>query len=652
MKAVDKDFNKIAVTAPKASNQIRRFGDQAKQAESKVSGLTKSVRGFLTVAAVLGSAKFVFAKTAELETQTRSLQVLTGELETAQKIVGQLQKFASVTPFTSSELIESAKRLKAFGVDTEKLVDTTQRLADVSGATGARLNEVATAYGQIQAKGRLQGEELLQLQERGIALQDELQKMYGLTGEEFSDALRKGKFSAEAVEVALQRLTTVGGKYADGAISQSDTLAGRLSTLQDNIQRLATNVGTILEPLFKWVINSSIEAINYINQLAAQAARIQGFGISDQQRDSYWKQAGEEAEELIRLRGQLDALGNPDSKAFTTLRNERFNDLLEGYGYENGKIEVEITPVLDKDFKAPELLGGGPKLGGGGSSSASKATKGLSDAEKELTKQLRVNEGLVRDINQAYESRRSAITTLEDEIRYLQNAVKYGEEYAQKFREIRRLVMEGVGFNEAFDLVTKRDGLLSQVEAASQLNSELTQTEKLLKGAFEIVSNSLVSGIQGLIDGTKEWKDILSDITGQLGQMFLQAGFSALGSGLKIPGFDGGGYTGNGSRSGGLDGKGGQLAMLHPQETVIDHTKGRDAMSRYGMGGIGSTGPIQINTGPVMQMDGKDYVSMDDFNAGIKFAVKEGAKQGAAGGYSKTMSSLKNNRSTRKNLGM
>lgn len=39
--------------------------------------------------------------------------------------------------------------------------------------------------------------------------------------------------------------------------------------------------------------------------------------------------------------------------------------------------------------------------------------------------------------------------------------------------------------------------------------------------------------------------------------------------------FDGGGYTGNGSRTGGLDGKGGFMAMLHPQETVIDHTRGQ-----------------------------------------------------------------------------
>jgi hypothetical protein len=38
---------------------------------------------------------------------------------------------------------------------------------------------------------------------------------------------------------------------------------------------------------------------------------------------------------------------------------------------------------------------------------------------------------------------------------------------------------------------------------------------------------------------------------------------------------DGGGYTGDGVRAGGLDGKGGFMAMVHPNETVIDHTKGQ-----------------------------------------------------------------------------
>jgi len=44
---------------------------------------------------------------------------------------------------------------------------------------------------------------------------------------------------------------------------------------------------------------------------------------------------------------------------------------------------------------------------------------------------------------------------------------------------------------------------------------------------------------------------------------------------IKAQSFDGGGFTGTGGRSGGMDGKGGFPAILHPNETVIDHTKGQ-----------------------------------------------------------------------------
>lgn len=55
----------------------------------------------------------------------------------------------------------------------------------------------------------------------------------------------------------------------------------------------------------------------------------------------------------------------------------------------------------------------------------------------------------------------------------------------------------------------------------------------------------------------------------------------------SVPSADGGGYTGSGSRSGGLDGKGGFMAILHPQETVVDHTRGQSLGSAGGQ-------PIQI----------------------------------------------------------
>ena len=300
----------LIVDAVKAINPLRSVAAASKKAEQAIEGLKKSAKatgntladmgrkgkkglsdlaakasqaagrfGKLGKAAALAAAaagaaallKFSFGQAGELERQTKSLQVLTGSLETAKGIISELQAFGAVTPFTSTELIETAKRMKAFGFETNQVVDITKRLADVAGATGADLGGIATAFGQIQAKGRLQGEELLQLQERGVALQDELRKMYGLTGEEFSKALQKGQISAKAAEVALIRLTEKGGKYANGAIAQSDTLFGKLSTLQDALQRFGQNIGKVLSPIFKGIIEFLTTITNQINNLFREA---------------------------------------------------------------------------------------------------------------------------------------------------------------------------------------------------------------------------------------------------------------------------------------------------------------------------------------------------------------------------------------------
>ena len=259
----------IQVNSQGAVRSLNQVGVASKSAETAVGGLSKALGPLLAAFSAVSAAKFVFAKTAELESQTKSLEVLTGSVQKAKSIIAELQQLGAVTPFTSTELIDAAKRLNAFGVEGDKVVETTRRLADVSGATGAELQGLVTAYGQVQAKGRLQGEELLQFQERGIALQAELRKMYGMTGDEFQKALAKGRISAEAVEVAVKRLTDAGGKYANGAIAQSETLQGKFSTLTDGVEQLARTIGVVLAPALKAILTQAIQTLDAINAVLA-----------------------------------------------------------------------------------------------------------------------------------------------------------------------------------------------------------------------------------------------------------------------------------------------------------------------------------------------------------------------------------------------
>ena len=275
-----REFKQYGSEVQRLEGKLRGLEGTARAANPALNGLAAAAGRLIAAYAGIETVRFVFGKTAELEAQTRSLEVLTGSADRAKQIVQELQQLGAVTPFTSAELIDTAKRLQAFGVEAENVVDITRRLADVSGATGAELAGLATAYGQVQAKGRLQGEELLQFQERGVALQQVLREEYGLSGAEFQKALEGGKISAEAVEFALKKLTDSGGKYANGAIAQSDTLNGRLSTLQDSIQMLAQEVGSALTPAFKGFLNFAIAGVSEL-QNVLKAIQLTAFDTGD-----------------------------------------------------------------------------------------------------------------------------------------------------------------------------------------------------------------------------------------------------------------------------------------------------------------------------------------------------------------------------------
>jgi tape measure domain-containing protein len=260
--------------------EVQALERQFRRTESQTQKLKQSFSGLATVAARLGGAfavfqglRFTLIKTAELQTQTKSLEVLTGSLEQAQTVIKELQEFGAVTPFTSSELIQTAKLLKAYNIDTAKLVDTTKRLGDVAGATGGDLEGIARAFGQIQSRGSLQAEELNQLRERGVDIETALREAYDLSGAEFADAMRKNQISAEAVFAILERITSAGGKYAGGAISQSTTLAGKFSTLQDNVDQLARSFGEALTPAVEDALDNANNLVKGLSDVNFEAVK-------------------------------------------------------------------------------------------------------------------------------------------------------------------------------------------------------------------------------------------------------------------------------------------------------------------------------------------------------------------------------------------
>lgn len=130
------------------------------------------------------------------------------------------------------------------------------------------------------------------------------------------------------------------------------------------------------------------------------------------------------------------------------------------------------------------------------------------------------------------------------------------------------------------ELQTARaQGVLTEQEYASALRQVENQFDRA-KQAAETMGEATTSALASIVTGSQSASDALSGLLSNFATMFAKAGFQQLlgGTGLftamsALTSFDGGGHTGSGPRTGGLDGKGGFLAMVHPNESIIDHTR-------------------------------------------------------------------------------
>jgi hypothetical protein len=111
----------------------------------------------------------------------------------------------------------------------------------------------------------------------------------------------------------------------------------------------------------------------------------------------------------------------------------------------------------------------------------------------------------------------------QEETQLLELRAQKGEEFVQKFKDINRLMMEGgLSFGQAFSQIEARTA------AMNALNKEADSFEKALQGAGDIIGNQLRGAIDGLIDGTADWNDILQSTLKQLGSFLIKFGLNAL----------------------------------------------------------------------------------------------------------------------------
>lgn len=198
----------------------------------------------------------------EFELQQRSLQAILQNKSQADQIFNKTVQLAVKSPFQIKELVTFTKQLAAYRIESDKLYDTTKRLADVSAGLGVDMGRLILAYGQVKAAAYLRGTEVRQFTEAGINMYGELQKLFktrdqaDYTTAQIVDMISKRKVTFEDVEQVFENLTSKEGIFYNMQEIQAETLQGKISNLKDSIDVMLNSIGKANEDTLKGSIDS------------------------------------------------------------------------------------------------------------------------------------------------------------------------------------------------------------------------------------------------------------------------------------------------------------------------------------------------------------------------------------------------------------
>lgn len=286
LNTTDKNYKQNLASVNEAIKQHSKVLKEAGVNAKNLGEQTSYIAGYLSrlaqrtaVVFSFGAAKSFVEQIAEVrgqfELSERSLEAILQNKPKADEIFNKTVELAVKSPFRIKDLVDYTRQLSAYRIESDKLYDTTKRLADVSAGLGVDMGRLILAYGQVKAAAYLRGSEVRQFTEAGINMYGELQQYFKeVKGEAYTtaqivDMISKRKVTFEDVEAIFQRMTDKGGTFYNMQEIQAETLQGKISNLKDAFDVMLNDIGKANDGIFKGLISGATVLLEHWDKIAA-----------------------------------------------------------------------------------------------------------------------------------------------------------------------------------------------------------------------------------------------------------------------------------------------------------------------------------------------------------------------------------------------
>lgn len=255
-------INIVVSATDMASAQIGKVGSALEGMASKAERASAIITGVLatTAAAFAGVAAAGFKTNAELESSFARWKTLTGSVKGANQQLKWTQDYAKASPFDFKGVDETATSLKGMGLEIKDIRNYVPILGDVAAVLGGGTETVkglGIAIGQMNAKGKVSAEEMMQLAERGVPAWQFLADSMGLSVAEVQKLGSEGKLLAKDAIPAI--MAGMEKTFGGGTQEYMKTTKGQFENLTESAQQFA---GQLTQPAYTWLGTTVLPALN------------------------------------------------------------------------------------------------------------------------------------------------------------------------------------------------------------------------------------------------------------------------------------------------------------------------------------------------------------------------------------------------------
>ncbi|MGA0556529.1 tape measure protein [Larkinella sp. VNQ87] len=239
-------------------------------------GLMGSVTGLVVGGGLLAGAGQLLQSGMNREQTKVAYEQFVGK-EGVDQLMGKLNNFANVTPYSNEQVYGAGRALLAAKVSANELESKMTNIGNMAAVSQKDFEEMSAAYAKIKAKGFIDSGELHQ-EFGGTLLMDQLKKDLGVTGEELFKLAEDRKIRFEDVDRAIANLSANGGAYQGGLDKLSQTAGGKWSTFTGTLQDKLATWAEKLNPFLGKIFDFGTALIGQIDPFLAKLAPLgEGF---------------------------------------------------------------------------------------------------------------------------------------------------------------------------------------------------------------------------------------------------------------------------------------------------------------------------------------------------------------------------------------